>query len=312
MAITVTVSENVKNDDGITFAMKYLWHMIESAFVTYDLTDYETFRMASAGSFELAGEFVSGSAKIRGSGMEHPIYVGAQGHTRYITEGTVSEIDLDIQDENYFRLTGMSLDGADIFNGIEGELMSKYASFENLLKTESYQYYGNSGADILLRNTRAPEGSLVRLNHDDYFETGAGFDKIYAARGADTIKTGAGKDTLWGAEGNDKLFGGGGNDFLWGGKGRDKLWGGNGADALNGGAGNDRLRGGNGKDDFRFTGNFGDDVVLDFQDGLDKIDMEFGAVTIVQIGDDSLITHAGGTALLLNIMSSDLTQDDFI
>ena len=63
--------------------------------------------------------------------------------------------------------------------------------------------------------------------------------------------------------------GDGGADRLTGGAGHDILQGGSGADRLTGNIGNDRLSGGTGTDVFIFSG--GNDVVLDFEDGVDTI-----------------------------------------
>ncbi len=65
------------------------------------------------------------------------------------------------------------------------------------------------------------------------------------------------------------LLGGSGNDALSGGNGQDLLDGGAGADKLDGGAGDDVLFGGEGADFFVF--NFGNDLVTDFEQGVDQI-----------------------------------------
>lgn len=88
-------------------------------------------------------------------------------------------------------------------------------------------------------------------------------------------------------QGNDKLIGSafgdvfrglGGNDILRGGLGDDTLEGGDANDVLVGGKGADDLTGGGGADSFRFTevqrkSALDVDVVRDFQQGLDVIDL---------------------------------------
>jgi len=135
---------------------------------------------------------------------------------------------------------------------------------------------------------------------------GAGDDSVQAGFGADTVIGGAGNDTLVGYgyagvspsgnagliehDGPDVLFGGAGNDLLRGGGGNDLLDGGSGADTLIGGTGVDTLIGGLGPDVFIFGRNLepfasdpqtadtgvgpgNRDVILDFQDHADRIDL---------------------------------------
>ncbi|MFZ8340978.1 hypothetical protein ACO1LU_14445, partial [Staphylococcus aureus] len=82
--------------------------------------------------------------------------------------------------------------------------------------------------------------------------------------------------------------GGNGNDFLYGEDGNDTLDGGNGSDTIRGGQGDDVLTGGtdSATDYFVFTNannatssaqlNFGNDIITDFQHGIDKIALEGG------------------------------------
>ncbi|MFV0665969.1 carbohydrate-binding domain-containing protein [Denitromonas sp.] len=79
-------------------------------------------------------------------------------------------------------------------------------------------------------------------------------DRLYGGEGADVLSGGKGDDRLEGGEGADTLEGKAGNDTLFGDAGDDVLRGGAGADSLLGGAGNDR---------YEFTGEFGNDVVVD-------------------------------------------------
>ena len=96
-------------------------------------------------------------------------------------------------------------------------------------------------------------------------------------------------------------------------KGRDFLKGQDGDDILNGGGGKDKLKGGEGSDVFVFSGTgLGRDIIIDFEDGIDLIDLDYGSVTIVQRGSDALIKHAEGSILLKNTLATDLTTDDFI
>jgi Ca2+-binding RTX toxin-like protein len=80
----------------------------------------------------------------------------------------------------------------------------------------------------------------------------------------------SGANTLYGLDGNDTLSGMAGNDRLEGGNGDDVLQGGSGTDTLLGGAGKDKF-------DWNSTAEIGigasGDVILDFTQGSDKIDL---------------------------------------
>ena len=85
--------------------------------------------------------------------------------------------------------------------------------------------------------------------------------------------------------GDDRLTGGLGDDFLVGGAGNDRL---------NGGKGDDSFIGGAGKDVFVFSGNAGNDTILDFVSGTDKIDLsaygiDFGDVQSSSAGANTVI-----------------------
>lgn len=100
-----------------------------------------------------------------------------------------------------------------------------------------------------------------------------GPDNLTGTGKADTIKAKGGADNVHGKGGGDTLLGQGGNDKLFGDAGKDKLNGGSGKDKLNGGKGNDVLIGGKGADKFVFKPNQGEDLIKDFQNGKDKLDL---------------------------------------
>jgi Ca2+-binding RTX toxin-like protein len=85
--------------------------------------------------------------------------------------------------------------------------------------------------------------------------------------------------------GDDRLTGGLGDDFLVGGAGNDRL---------NGSKGDDSFIGGAGRDVFVFSGDAGNDSILDFVSGTDKIDLsaygiDFGDVQSSSAGVNTLI-----------------------
>ncbi len=116
---------------------------------------------------------------------------------------------------------------------------------------------------------------------------------IFASAFDDVATGGNLRDMLWGLEGNDSLKGMGGNDYLSGGSGDDTLVGGAGADALIGGDGADRMMGGAGVDRFVLetasdSPNASPDLIVDFAQGQDKIDLSIVADSVANSGHGPL------------------------
>lgn len=114
----------------------------------------------------------------------------------------------------------------------------------------------------------------------------------------DVFRTGRGNDTLKGAGGDDGLYGGAGND---------RLSGGDGEDLVAGGKGNDWLSGGADADTFVFGKGSGKDLIIDFEVGVDRIQLEHGA-SVQKVGErdvnedgvlDTVLTLSGGSVVKL-------------
>jgi hypothetical protein len=158
------------------------------------------------------------------------------------------------------------------------------------------------------------------LGGNDVVYGGAGNDIIDGGAGNDKLYGGTGNDILYGGAGNDKLYGGTGNDILAGGAGNDRLYGGAGNDRLYGGSGNDILSGGAGRDTFVYRSGDGRDLILDFTQGQDVIDLSsFGyANKAAAIADGvsftgNTITFKSGDSLTLkNVDVSALAESSFI
>ncbi|QQE67444.1 hypothetical protein GFS31_41570 (plasmid) [Leptolyngbya sp. BL0902] len=149
---------------------------------------------------------------------------------------------------------------------------------------------------------------------NDVLIGGAGDDDLFGEGGNDTLRGDNGNDDLFGGAGNDILLGGSGNDDLFGGAGNDTLRGGNGHDTLIGGPGRDILIGGAGRDEFVLQPR-GNDIIRDFQDGVDELylsgGLSFNQLTLQQRGNDTLISANGNrVALLLNIDANTITMTD--
>lgn len=148
--------------------------------------------------------------------------------------------------------------------------------------TDNDRLYGDAGNDQM----RGDAGA-------DQLSGGAGDDRLYGGATTDFLIGGLDNDRLYGGLGNDRLTGDAGadslageagNDRLYGGAGNDRLYGGADSDRIDGGAGNDLLTGGlGGRDVFVFTADAGRDVIADFDNVGDRIDLRSYTATSAEL-----------------------------
>ncbi|MFC3616171.1 calcium-binding protein [Lutimaribacter marinistellae] len=125
-------------------------------------------------------------------------------------------------------------------------------------------------------------------------------------------------DSLYGDDNDNEIIGDFGNDVLWGWDGDDSINGMWDNDTIAGNKGDDTLRGGLGADVFQFWSGNGNDTILDYNDGVDKIQFvtgaaNYAALTITQVGADVRIDYgAGDQILLITETAANLTAGDFI
>ena len=182
----------------------------------------------------------------------------------------------------------------------------------SVLAAVAVPYITGTPADDWIYGTNGPEiieglggnDNLYGQGGDDELFGGDGTDNLYLGDGADTGYGGMSNDAISGGNGNDVLHGEPGRDQLFGDEGNDTLWGGTGNDILKGGKGADVLLGGEGADYFAFLdydqGGIAPgarDLIVDFQVGLDKIDLG---------GIDADTIHSGNNVFRL----SQTTQHD--
>lgn len=121
---------------------------------------------------------------------------------------------------------------------------------------------------------------------------------------------------IYGNRGDDLIQGLDGNDLLHGGKGDDLLDGGLGDDIIGGQTGDDILTGGLGGDMFEFRFGDGDNIITDFEDGIDVIGLDdglsFEQLTISQIGNETSISAEQLSITLQGVGNSAIGIDDFI
>ncbi len=133
-------------------------------------------------------------------------------------------------------------------------------------------------------------GDQARFSQIDEIRAGAGDDIVdmtstrYTYEGASIkIYGGSGNDTIWASSESSILFGDAGND---------RLVGASGGDILVGGSGNDSMHGGGGDDIFAFGGDWGNDIVQQFDRGSVTLWFEEGSESN---WDADTMTYSDGT-----------------
>ena len=264
---------------------------------------------------------LSGGTATRGDGSFQEVmfgfenFIGTSQRDTLIEGAGTNVIDMGAGDDIVLVNTGIGVDsfeggdGIDLIswsdvteNGIHFDLAAGTATrgtasesmtgFEQLAGTNQNDRIFGSGDDNILRGLD-------------------GVDRMFGRGGDDSMSGGADRDIMNGNGGNDLMRGDDGNDILRGGGGMDTLLDGSGADRLSGGLGSDVFV-------FGIDGDV--DRVLDFEDGLDRVelsglsfaalsiqDMANGNVRIDYAGDRLIMRDADGT-----LDAADLTASDFI
>ena len=110
---------------------------------------------------------------------------------------------------------------------------------------------------------------------------------------------------MTGGAGNDALFGGSGADIINGNNGDDVINGDGGNDKLTGGTGNDTMTGGAGADNFYFVSGDGQDVITDFEIGIDTITIDGLALDVWLDGANWSVVSASETTFSVTSLSGD-------
>lgn len=168
--------------------------------------------------------------------------------------------------------------------------------------------------------TQSGTDMKIGANGGEKFSTGRGNDFVDGNGGRDMVKAGAGDDVAIGGAGADWLSGGAGDDTLIGEAGNDEIYGGKDRDVIDGGAGNDWLSGGKDADTFVFKTGSGKDVIVDFGNGNDKIDLSdytgiasFEDLNIANGRNGVKIELIDGDRITLHdLRKADLDASDFI
>ena len=180
--------------------------------------------------------------------------------------------------------------------------------------------YGGDGRDVV-RGGAENDQVFGGAGNDFVVSGDSGDDSAHGGDGNDVVRGGAGNDQVYGDAGDDRVIGDHGDDQVFGGAGADVLLGFYGDDFLLGGLGNDVLAGGGGADVYAFAAGDGRDVILDYEAGVDKIDISayegmsaeevLGTVKNAAAGGVKL--DLGGDSVVLRDMEVfELTVEDFI
>lgn len=185
-------------------------------------------------------------------------------------------------------------EGDDVLNGDGGRDEVSGHDGDDTIK-------GGGGADSLYGD--GGNDKISAGGGSDLVYGGIGDDEIDGDGGKDSIEGGDGNDIIRGGAGNDRIDGEDGNDILGGNSGADTIYGGVGNDFIVGGSGRDILYGGTGADQFIFNaasdsgkGAFAD-VIADFEQGIDFIDLSAFGLTFV---GDGKFSGTGAELLVKN------------
>ena len=177
--------------------------------------------------------------------------------------------------------------------------------------------FGGAGNDTI--NGGEGDDRLAGNAGNDILSGDSGNDRAFASSGTDIVDGGSGDDRLFGGADRDILIGGSGDDFLNGGAGDDVLMGVTGRDILIGGGGADLFVFGTGDGGARVGNNLGNDLIRDFEVGVDKIglvegELTFADITITQSGNRTLlgVASSGETlAVLKGVDASSIGESTF-
>jgi hypothetical protein len=234
----------------------------------------------NSGVIEGITDLGAGDDRFTGGRRDETVVDGAASDIVMLGGGT----------DSYFAIGNFNQaeDGVDIVDGGAGSDTYNAASaidsvFINLDgKAHDFSPF-LPGAGLIAANTATGIGlSIDTIRNFEHVVCGTGNDIVYGNAVGNLLVGGEGFDTLAGFGGNDVLIGGDGGDALWGGAGRDYLTGGGGADF------------------FQFASTTESrltlatrDAILDFESGIDRIDLRPIDANTKTRGVDDAFTFIG-------------------
>ena len=177
--------------------------------------------------------------------------------------------------------------GADLIKGGRGrDLLLGGEGDDTLSGAHGRDILNGGEGDDLLRGGRLTD-QLYGGAGDDTLRGGGGQDSLRGGEGDDILHGGARRDWFWGGPGNDTMYGGAGRDVFHNvdgflsdaeGYGDDVMYGGAGYDVFNASRGEDTMVGGEGWDLFVFADEIDTTTILDFEVGVDSLDLDYSDV----------------------------------
>ncbi len=220
--------------------------------------------------------------------------------------------DTYVLEEGFWRFTmGDASDAVRLDNGVD---TIRFAN-TTLAEYEIIQHSNGHSDSLVFRNTST--GDVAHFHDLDQienwqFEGGRHFHDI-------SIRA-DGRLELRGDDNVDNILGSFGDDVIYGGDGNDWLHGGIGDDLVIGNAGDDTLYGNEGDDTFYFGLNVDHDVIKDFEDNIDTIELNnfvfaddldaFDFAT--QSGDDVIFDFGNGDLLTVESTTIDQLENDLV
>ena len=194
-----------------------------------------------------------------------------------------------------------TIDLGNFANDVTGDMApGGYLSFSSIQKA---QLGAGIYADGNVYFALAPNGKKQAMIEN--LITGDGVDTIHGNKADNVINTGGKNDVIYGMGGADTLLGGGG---------RDKIIGGPGDDIIDGGIGRDWLKGAKGADVFILNDRSSKDVIMDFEVGVDLIDVPDNNLATLTLSNTGHLTveYDGAMMILRHVDSGDATLGDLL
>lgn len=207
--------------------------------------------------------------------------------------GTITSVTKFFQDEERYTITGMVADAEVVFTAILEDFNELTAAAHMMRRDDTLR--GSAESD-----------AIYGFADDDVIRGNGGNEQAFGGKGSDRIYGGADNDHLRGDAGNDLLFGGEGFDVLTGGDGKDRV---------DGGSGDDEVAGAAGADTFVFRRGDGSDEIIDFAEGVDRIEIRSGAdefADLVFSLGGRIISFADVQIELRLFDGTALTEDSFV
>lgn len=297
---------------------------------------FHSFAMGADGALELLDTVAAADVGFSGITALAPVDVGTRAFVIVASSGTDSLLVMRVSEWGQMNLVENLVDTADTrFAGVtalevfeaEGRYFLLAGGADDGITLFEVTYKGQldvlatvaDSAELTLQNITDIEAVVIEGVVTVFVSsaTDHGFTQftLNIPNGSNLLHGGAVVDILTGTAGNDTIYGYGRNDELRGMEGDDRL-----VD----GRGSDKMWGGEGADVFEFIDDGRTDYIMDFEIGVDKIDLRdvamlyyYGEIEFVATetgahlyyGDDQIIiTSVDETPLTADMFA----QDDFV